>query len=144
MADENKKVDKEALKAQKQAEKEALKAKKERIKQSKPKKEGNVFTRMLNSIKKFFKDFKGTCKKVIWPDRKTVFKNTGIVIVTVVIVGVGIWIADFAFSRGIRGIQNVISNESVSEEAEDNKTEDASNEDVSNTSEDTTGEKTTA
>lgn len=143
MADENKKVDKEALKAQKKAEKEALKAKKERIKQSKPKKEGSVFSRIFNSIKKFFKDFKGTCKKVIWPDRKTVFKNTGIVLVTVIVVGVGIWIADFAFSRGIRGIQNVISNESVSAEADDNK-EDVSNEDVSNTSGATSSEKTTA
>ena len=118
MADENRQVDKEALKAQKQAEKDALKAKKERIKQSKPKKEGNVFTRMFKAIKKFFKDFKGTCKKVIWPDRKTVLKNTGIVLITVIVVGAGIWIADFAFSRGIRGIQDVISGESVSQEAD--------------------------
>ena len=108
MADENKQVDKEALKAQKQAEKDALKAKKERIKQSKPKKEGNAFSRMLKAIKKFFKDFKGTCKKVIWPDRKTVLKNTLIVFITVVIVGAGIWLADFAFTQGIRGIQDAI------------------------------------
>ncbi|MBQ8209813.1 MAG: preprotein translocase subunit SecE [Clostridia bacterium] len=121
MADEKKQAEKEALKAQKQAEKEALKAKKERIKQSKPKKEGNIFTRMLNAIKKFFKDFKGTCKKVIWPDRKTVLKNTLIVFVTVVVVGAGIWLVDFAFSRGIRGVQDVISN-SVSEEASDDET----------------------
>ncbi len=119
MADENKQVDKEALKAQKQAEKEALKAKKERIKQSKPKKEGNVFTRMLNAVKKFFKDFRGTCKKVIWPDRKTVLRNTLIVFVTVVIVGAGVWIVDFAFSRGIRGIQDAINDEAVSDVADD-------------------------
>lgn len=110
MADENKQVDKEALKAQKQAEKEALKAKKERIKQSKPKKEGNVFTRAGSKIKKFCKDFKGTCKKVIWPDRKTVLKNTLIVFLVTIVVGAGIWIADFAFSRGIRGVQSVIEN----------------------------------
>lgn len=119
MADENKQVDKEALKAQKQAEKEALKAKKERIKQSKPKKEGNIFTRMFKAIKKFFKDFKGTCKKVIWPDKKTVLRNTLIVFVVTVIVGAGIWIADFALSRSIRAVQDVISAESVSEEADD-------------------------
>lgn len=128
MADENKQAEKEALKAQKQAEKEALKAKKERIKQSKPKKEGNVFTRMLKAIKKFFKDFKGTCKKVIWPDRKTVLKNTLIVFVTVVVVGAGIWIVDFAFSRGIRATQDVIA-ESVSDSA-DAQTDDIDSEDV--------------
>ncbi len=122
MADEKKQADKEALKAQKQAEKEALKAKKERIKQSKPKKEGNVFTRVFNAIKKFFKDFKGTCKKVIWPDRKTVLKNTLIVFITVVVIGAGIWIVDFAFSRGIRGIQDAITS-SVSDSKDDKEDE---------------------
>lgn len=111
MADENKQVDKEALKAQKQAEKEALKAKKERIKQSKPKKEGNVFLRAGAKVKKFCKDFKGTCKKVIWPDRKTVLKNTLIVFLVTIVVGIGIWIADFAFVESIKGIQSVIEND---------------------------------
>lgn len=140
MADENKQVDKEALKAQKQAEKDALKAKKERIKQSKPKKEGNIFTRMFKAIKKFFKDFKGTCKKVIWPDRKTVLRNTLIVFLVTVIVGAGIWIADFAFSRGIRAVQDVISAESVSEEADD----DSADEHEHNDADENTAETTTA
>lgn len=133
MADENRQAEKEALKAQKQAEKEALKAKKERIKQSKPKKEGNVFTRMFKAIKKFFKDFKGTCKKVIWPDRKTVLKNTLIVFVTVVVVGAGIWIVDFAFSRGIREVQNVIA-ESASISAEEDVSDTADTQEVEDTS----------
>ena len=119
MADKNNSVDKEALKAQKRAEKEALKAKKERIKQSKPKKseEGNIFVRMGKAIKKFFKDFRGTCKKVIWPDRKTVLKNTLVVFLTVLIAGIGIWIADFAFSRGIRGVQSAIVNAAQEDES---------------------------
>lgn len=119
MADKNNSVDKEALKAQKKAEKEALKAKKERIKQSKPKKseEGNIFVRMGKAIKKFFKDFRGTCKKVIWPDRKTVLKNTLVVFLTVLIAGIGIWIADFAFSRGIRGVQSAIVNAAQEDES---------------------------
>ena len=115
MADEKKPVDKEAVKAQKEAEKKALKEKKERIKQSKPKKEGNVVSRAAAKVKKFCKDFKGTCKKVIWPDRKTVLRNTLIVFLVTIVVGAGIWVADFAFSRGIRGIQSVIENEVVSE-----------------------------
>lgn len=130
MADEKKQVDKEALKAQKKAEKEALKAKKERIKQSKPKKsdQGNIFVRMGRAIKKFFKDFRGTCKKVIWPDRKTVLKNTLIVFVTVLIVGIGIWLVDFAFTRGIRGVQTAIdSHVQEVEEAESLSLEEAAN-----------------
>ena len=97
---------------QKAAEKEALKAKKERIKASKPKKsdQGNIFVRIWKAIRKFFKDFKGTCKKVVWPDRKTVIKNSLVVLATVLIVGVGIWIVDFALTRGIQGVRKAITN----------------------------------
>ena len=137
MADKKKQADKEALMAQK--EKEALKAKKERIKKRKPKKEGNVFTRIFKAIKKFFKDFKGTCKKVIWPDRKTVLKNTLIVFITVVVVGAGIWIVDFAFSRGIRGIQDAItSSVSDSEDAKEDESKEDSSEAESESAEDAT------
>ena len=72
MAEKN--IDKEALKAQKEAEKAAEKAKKERIKQSKPKKEGTVFSRGAGAVKKFCKDFVGTCKKVVWPTGRQVLK----------------------------------------------------------------------
>ncbi|MCD7775024.1 MAG: preprotein translocase subunit SecE [Clostridiales bacterium] len=152
MADEKKQADKEALKAQKQAEKEALKAKKERIKQSKPKKsdQGNIFVRMGRAIKKFFKDFRGTCKKIIWPDRKTVLKNSLIVFVTVLIVGVGIWIVDFAFTSGVGALTDAAENyaaeqESIAEEeaeaeAEDTEDTDTSEDDAEDTSSDTESE----
>ncbi|MBE6813747.1 MAG: preprotein translocase subunit SecE [Ruminococcaceae bacterium] len=95
MADNmDKKLDKEALKAEKEAEKAAKKAKEERIKASKPKKEGNVFTRGGKAIAKFFKDFKGVAKKVSWPDAKTVFKNTGIVLAVVLVVGAAVYGVD--------------------------------------------------
>ena len=38
--------------------------------------------------KKFFKDIKGETKKVVWPDKKQIVNNTGIVIVMVVIAAV--------------------------------------------------------
>lgn len=87
-------MDKEAKKEAKQAEKEALKAKKERIKASKPKKDGNVFTRAGKGIARYFKDFKGTTKKIIWPPRKTVFKNSGIVLVSIIVAGLAVYGVD--------------------------------------------------
>ena len=39
-------------------------------------------------VKKFFKDIKGETKKVVWPDKKQIVNNTGIVIVMVVIAAV--------------------------------------------------------
>jgi len=114
MADENKK-------AQKKAEKELEKAKKERIKQSKPKKEGNVFTRMWAAIKKFFKGFIGTCKKVIWPDRKTVLKNSAIVFVCIAVFAVIIGVLDWGLMSSVKlaqkGIENAKTTQSVEEES---------------------------
>ena len=64
MADENKK-------AQKKAEKELEKAKKERIKQSKPKKEGNVFTRMWGALRVPAKRLSGPTERPFLKTRRS-------------------------------------------------------------------------
>ncbi len=120
MADENKK-------AQKKAEKELEKAKKERIKQSKPKKEGNVFTRMWAAIKKFFKGFMGTCKKVIWPDRKTVLKNSAIVFVCIAVLAVIIGLLDWGLMSSVRLAEKGIENAKTSDSEEASTDADSSN-----------------
>ena len=96
-------ADKE-VKAAKEAAKAAEKEKKERIKRNKPKKDENapnIFVRIWKAICKFFKDFKGTCKKVVWPDRQTILKSTGVVLVVVLIVGACIWIVDWALGGAV-------------------------------------------
>lgn len=98
MAENN--ADKEAMKLAKEAEKAAEKAKKERIKQSKPKKEGNAFSRAGAGIKKFWKDFTGTCKKVVWPSGKQVLKSSLVVLVSIIVVGAVI----FGFDTGINAL----------------------------------------
>ena len=45
-------------------------------------------TGFIARAKKFFKDIKGETKKVVWPDKKQIVNNTGIVIVMVVIAAV--------------------------------------------------------
>lgn len=105
MAEKN--TDKEALKAQKDAEKAAKKAKQERIKQSKPKKEGNVFTRASAAIKKFFKDFVGTCKKVVWTKPEQVWKNTGVVIATIIVIGLAVFAIDWALTQSFDAVKNL-------------------------------------
>ena len=92
-------TDKEALKAAKEAEKAAKKAKQERIKQSKPKKDGNAFSRAGQAVKKFFKDFTGTCKKIVWPTGKQVLKNSLVVLATIVIIGAVVALIDFGLTR---------------------------------------------
>ena len=99
-------VDKEATRAAKEAEKAAKKAKQERIKQSKPKKEGTVFSRAGNNLKKFWKDFTGTIKKVVWPTGKQVLKSSVVVLVTILVVGLVI----FGIDRGLTALFNAGTN----------------------------------
>lgn len=51
------------------------------------KKEKKAKTKKQNRVVKFFKDLKSELKKVVWPSRKTVVNNTGIVLVVMLIVG---------------------------------------------------------
>lgn len=116
MAENN--ADKEALKAQKEAEKAAKKAKEERIKQSKPKKEGTVFSRIGKSVSKFFKDFAGTCKKITWPTGKQVLKNSGVVLSTIIVIGLVVfgidWVLTEVFDLGKQAVVSLA--EQVGEE----------------------------
>ncbi len=49
-------------------------------------------------VKEFFKATKGEFKKIIWPNFKTVCKNTSVVIAYVVIIGVIVFVLDLIFS----------------------------------------------
>ena len=103
-------MDKEALQAAKEAEKAAKKAKQERIKQSKPKKEGTAFSRAGNAVKKFFKDFTGTCKKIVWPTGQQVIKNSLVVLATIIVIGAIVALIDFGLTKIFDlGEQGVVS-----------------------------------
>ena len=111
-------TDKEALKAAKEAEKAAKKAKQERIRQSKPKKNGNAFTRAGGAVKKFWKDFVGTVKKVVWPPADQVLKSSLVVLVTILLIGAVV----FGIDQGLQAIYKA-SSEAVMELGEKNKSE---------------------
>ncbi len=64
----------------------------------KPKKEGNISSRAWKRIKKFFKDEKGECKKVVWPSFKTVVKSSLVVLAVVAVTTVVIYGIDQGLS----------------------------------------------
>lgn len=68
---------------------------------------GKWFKRMGKGIAKFFKDEKGECKKIVWPDRKTVLKSTGVVLVIVTIFGLVLWLVDTGLAEGIAALVNL-------------------------------------
>ena len=60
--------------------------------------------KFFSKIGKFFKDLKAEIKKVIWPTKKQLINNTGIVIIAILIIGAGIWILDYLFSWGFQAL----------------------------------------
>lgn len=63
-------------------------------------KKPNIFSR----IAKYFRECKGEVKKITWPAPKTVFKNMGIVIAVIVVIGLFI----FALDRGLYALLGLI------------------------------------
>ena len=55
------------------------------------------FVRFITRAGKFFKDCKGEIKKIVWPTPKTVFKNVGVVLVTIIILALFIFLLDTVF-----------------------------------------------
>ncbi len=107
MADKEKKVAKnsEVEKATTEESKAAAKVAKA-AKGSKSDKPG-FFARASKGTKRFFKDFKGECKKIVWPDAKTVLKSTGVVLLVVAIVTAIIFVIDFGLEQGMTGLKNL-------------------------------------
>ena len=68
----------------------------------------NFFVRVGRRIKKFCKDIVGEMKKVVWTSKDELKKNTKLVLVTVVAVGLAIAIVDTAFSFIINSIAGLI------------------------------------
>ena len=60
-------------------------------------KKGNFFSRAGKGIAKFFRETKNEAKKMIWPTPRTVFKNTGVVLVAIVIIGLFVFGLDTLF-----------------------------------------------
>ena len=61
-------------------------------------KKPGFFKRIASGIKRFFKHSKGEMKKIVWPSKKTVLNNTGIVIIVLAAFSVGIGVIDFIFN----------------------------------------------
>lgn len=77
------------------AKKEVTSDKKAVKKASKPDKakKPNVFKRMF----RYFKDLKNEFKKVVWPTKKQVLNNTGVVLIFSGVTAVIVWVLDLIF-----------------------------------------------
>ena len=56
----------------------------------------------------WFREMKSELKKVVWPNRQTVVKNTGTVLLCSLVIGACIWIFDFVAVSAVDLILHVI------------------------------------
>ena len=73
-------------------------------------------------IKKFFKDFRGEVKKIVWPDAKMVLKSTGVVLLVVAILSIIIYGIDQGLSAGITGLKKLATNDTTVSDTVDEET----------------------
>ena len=67
-------------------------------------KKQNWFKRFFGGIARYFRELRSELKKVVWPTPKQVLKNTLIVALCVVAVGVFIWVFDYVAQIGITAL----------------------------------------
>ena len=77
-----------------------------------------MFSRAGGAVKKFWKDFVGTVKKVVWPPTNQVLKSSVVVLITILVIGLAV----FGIDRGLQALYKVGS-EAVMELGEKNKAE---------------------
>ena len=61
------------------------------------KKTENGFVRFVKRVTKFFRDCRGEVKKIVWPTPKATFKNTGVVLVTIIVTALFVFLLDTVF-----------------------------------------------
>jgi preprotein translocase subunit SecE len=70
-------------------------------------KKENFFVKTSKNISKFFRDVKSEIKKIVWPTSKTVFNNTGVVLVTIIVIGLFIFGLDTLLMNLLGLIMNI-------------------------------------
>ncbi|MBR6102966.1 MAG: preprotein translocase subunit SecE [Ruminococcus sp.] len=58
-------------------------------------------------LKKYFKDLKSEIKKVVWPSRKQVVNNTGVVMTVMVITGMFLFAIDTGLAAVIKALLSI-------------------------------------
>ncbi len=63
----------------------------------------------ISKVKKYCREMKSELKKVVWPSKKQLLNNTGVVVVCSLIVGAFIWIFDAVGSLFVQGLISLFS-----------------------------------
>ncbi|MBP3653998.1 MAG: preprotein translocase subunit SecE [Oscillospiraceae bacterium] len=70
-------------------------------------KKGEELTR-IGKIKKWFREMKAELKKVVWPSKNTVIKNTAVALGVMAVAAVCIWGFDQIAQLGVKALINLV------------------------------------
>ena len=79
----------------------------EENKNLKPNKNVKEKVKFGTRIKNFIRDYKSELKRIVWPTRTDVIKNTGVVLVAIIFVASIVGVLDVVFGMGIRALGNI-------------------------------------
>ena len=73
----------------------------------KSEKKDNFFVRTGMNFSKFFRETKSEVKKMVWPTPQSVFRNTGVVLATIILIGLFVFGLDTLLVNLLGLIMNV-------------------------------------
>jgi preprotein translocase subunit SecE len=62
-------------------------------------KKPNKFNAFFSRIGKFFREVKSEIKKITWPAVPTVFRNMGVTLIAILVIGVFVFLLDFGLNQ---------------------------------------------
>ena len=70
-------------------------------------KKGEELTRW-GKVQKWFREMKAELKKVVWPSKSTVIKNTSVALVVMAVAAIAIWGFDQIAQLGVKALINLV------------------------------------
>lgn len=59
-------------------------------------------------VKKFWKDYNAEFKKLVWPTKQQLIRNSSVVLITIVVAGALLALLDLGFSKGFKELKDLI------------------------------------
>lgn len=59
-------------------------------------------------FKKFWKDYNSEFKKLVWPTKEQLIKNSAVVLLSIVVIGAVLALLDFGFSKGMYALKDLV------------------------------------
>lgn len=67
-----------------------------------------VSPKFREKVKKFWKDYNAEFKKLVWPTKQQLIRNSSVVIITIIVAGALLALLDLGFSKGFKELKDLI------------------------------------